>query len=133
MTFAEHQALLVGGVNSAAATRAEDAAEHPDDPRYIDSSRALETLAARLKELPPDHPKLRRLWQLQFGLTPPDEIDALDLFLNYSIAQGKVLARYGLNTPEKGDPEKYLTDLIATVQLEVLAFDFEPDDMSETH
>ena len=145
MNFAEHQELLVAGINSAIAATAEKAAEYPDDPRYIDSSRALSSLAVRLKELPPDHPKLRELWRLQCELRQLEGSNEFEPSFNYTYAQGKLLARYGLNSPEEGDPDEFLTELIAAFQHEMASFvprtwrniittpNLEPDDMDKPH
>lgn len=119
MDFDEYQSCLVMDVEETARWRAQKAVEYPEDTRNIDSSRSLDTLAVRLKELPPDHPKLRELWRLQFGLERPGEASKDDLALSFIAAQSELLKRYGFDTPEEGEPEKFLTELIAAFQSEM--------------
>ena len=119
MDFDEYQSWLVVDVESTASWRAEKAVEYPEDTRNIDSSRSLSTLAVRLGELPPDHPKLRELWRLQFGLEKPSERSKDDLAITFGEVQSELLKQYGFKAPEEGDPEQFLTELIAAFQYEM--------------
>ena len=119
MDFEEYKSYLVMSVESTADWRARKAAEHPDDERNVDSSRALEALATKLEELPADHPKLRELWNLEFGLQPPSELDEDDVRLFFIKRQSELLRRYGFDAPEDGDPAQFLTDLITAYKEEL--------------
>ena len=119
MDFDDYQSWLVMDVEGTASWRAEKAVQYPEDTRNIDSSRALSALAVRLKELPPEHPKLRELWRLQFGLVRPGEVSKDDLAITFGEAQSELLKRYGFDAPEEGDPNQFLTELIAAFQYQM--------------
>ena len=111
--LAFRKSLLVESVEHAAEWRAEKAKEHPDDTRNADCSRSLNALAERLKELPPDHPKLREI----LGLEKVADDEGQELTCGE--AASSLISRYGFDSPKDGDPEPFLAEIVAAFQHEL--------------
>ena len=116
MDIAEYQFRLVLSVEGTAHWRAEKAVEHPEDTRNSNSSRSLNRLAARLEGLPPEHPKLRELWGLEFG---PESLDVRDKAIELTETRSELLRQYGFAALAEGDPDQFLADLIAAFRYEM--------------
>ena len=121
----EYREQLIYRVEGTAEWRTRKSEEYPDDERNIRSSRCLELLATNLRELPPDHPKLLRLWRLEFGfgdldpaLEPPEE-ELTDRVLEFSDSLSEELRQYGFQFDADGDPENFLSALISAYESNV--------------
>ncbi len=82
MDFEYYKDHVVTSIEDTADWRARKADEYPEDPRNRKGAHALEKLAGNLKALPADHPKIRALWRLQFGLMGPGETSGEDKSFN---------------------------------------------------
>ncbi len=112
MDFAEYKEHLLLQIQSTAHRRAEKAEECPEDKQNAQSAIALSALADRFSALPPDHPDIRRLWNIEFGLSRTKESEGEDQSLGQLLSE--ILDRYGLDdTSEMGDPEQFLSSLVS--------------------
>ncbi len=65
--FGSYTEWLIEEGESQAEWRTRKAEEHPEDEQNLRSSQALRNLAAKMKELSADHPKIQEFWRLWFG------------------------------------------------------------------
>ena len=112
MDFAEYKEHLFLQIQSTARRHAEKYEECPEDGRNALIATALSALADRFSALPPDHPDIRRLWDIEFGLSRTKESEGEDQSLGQRLSE--ILDRYGLDdASEIGDPEQFLSGLVS--------------------
>jgi hypothetical protein len=118
MEFHDYKAWLIDQVENTAWWRSEKAAEYPDDDRNMAASQSLTELAEKLKEVPADHPKIRELWRIEFGLRPSGA-SSEDLGSYVVEAVSFELRAFGFSGGAYTDPEDFLDSLINVYQREL--------------
>ncbi len=118
--FASYTEWLIEEIESKADWRTRKAEEHPEDERNLRSSQALRNLAAKMKELSADHPKIQEFWRLWFGPALPGKIWGRNKGLDLIEIVSEDLNQYGFYRDEDGDPEPFLDSLITQLERKLL-------------
>ena len=116
MNFEQNKDWLLGQITNKAYWRAEKAAEYPDDLRNARSADALNQLAENLGRIPADHPLLRDLWRIEFGLRPASQESQDQIGLEILETLDILLGGYGFYGAADGNAEEFLSDLISNVE-----------------
>ncbi len=120
MKLEDHLEQLASEVESTAEWRSRKATEYPDDKRNQAASKALTSLAKKLRELQPNNPKLIRLWRLAFGFT---DIDAMlepsdDRLFRLTEVLSEELRVYSFHSKDDGNADDFLDSLILAYEEE---------------
>lgn len=116
--FANFQENLVSAVEQTAFWREQMAGAYPDDTRNTRSALALTKLAASLREIPSDHPMLRRAWGLWFGLRGSDDYTPAKDAEPFIDVESALLKRYGFTSAASGDAEEFLHEYVCAIDAE---------------
>ncbi len=114
--FGSYTEWLIEEIESRAEWRTRKAEEHPEDEQNLRSSQALRNLAAKMKELSADHPKIQEFWRLWFGPASPGKIWAQNNALDLIKIVSEELHKYGFFSGQDGDPELFFDSLITELQ-----------------
>ncbi len=114
--FGSYTEWLIEEIEGKADWRTRKAEEYPEDERNLGSSQALRNLAARMKELSADHPKIQELWRLWFGPASPGKIRGPNKALDLIEIVSEELCGYGFYSDEDSDPEPFLDSLITQLE-----------------
>jgi hypothetical protein len=118
MELNDYKASLIDQVENSAWWRSEKALEYPGDTRNMTASESLRHLAAQLKDIPADHPKIWELWRMDFSLrlsgASNEEFGTID---NEAISEE--LRAFGFSGGEPTNPEEFLDCLIAVYRREL--------------
>ncbi len=114
--FGSYTEWLIEEIEGNADWRTRKAEKYPEDERNLRSSQALRNLAARMNEVPADHPKVRDLWRLWFGPALPGKIRGRNKALDLIEIVSEELHQYGFYSDEDGDPEPFLDLLITELE-----------------
>ncbi len=114
--FGSYTEWLIEEIEGNADWRTRKAEKYPEDERNLRSSQALRNLAARMNEVPADHPKVRDLWRLWFGPELPGKVRGQNKALDLIEIVSEELHQYGFYSDENGDPEPFLDLLITELE-----------------
>ncbi len=114
--FGSYTEWLIEEIEGKADWRTRKAEEHPEDEQTLRSSQALRNLAARMKELLADHPKIQELWRLWFGPASPGKIRGQNKALDLIEIVSEELCEYGFYSDEDGGSEPFLDSLITQLE-----------------
>ncbi len=131
--FGSYTEWLIEEIEGNADWRTRKAEEYPEDERNLRSSQALRNLAARMKELSADHPKIQELWRLWFGPASPGKIRGQNKALDLIEVVSEELHQYGFYSNDDGDPEPFLDLLITELERTLERSLSNPPERETTH